>query len=233
MSLHTYNRTNWKNAPDHKTTPINADNLNNIEQGMVNAYSDIAEVAGDVEDLDADKTEKSNIAPVEASATASQAHATGSQFYFNGQLVIATANISAGGTIVLGGNCLTSDNITTQINSCVSQINNCVSQINDCKTFTQDNLDGYNKLIGFKNNAGLRELYFNDYSYNTAAINPQAVGSSYIPTLDVIFPIMAVGYGIINVRIKAGTGVFDILDGNGGSLSGVYRLIGHTTYIIR
>ena len=114
--MHTYNPTNWKNAPDHRTTPMNADNLNNIEQGLANAYSDIAEVAGDVEDLDADKTEKTDIAPVEASATASQAHATGSQFYFNGQLVIATADINVGGTITLNGNCEISDSVTKQIN---------------------------------------------------------------------------------------------------------------------
>ena len=44
MALHTYTPTEWKNAPDYKTTPINATNLNNIETGIENAYTDIAEV---------------------------------------------------------------------------------------------------------------------------------------------------------------------------------------------
>lgn len=45
MALHTYTPYEWKNAPDHKTTPLSADNLNHIEQGIKNAEDDIAEVA--------------------------------------------------------------------------------------------------------------------------------------------------------------------------------------------
>lgn len=65
--------------------------------------------------LDEDKADKTDIAPVESSSTASASHATGSQFYFNGQLVTATANINAGGTITLNGNCELSDSVTEQI----------------------------------------------------------------------------------------------------------------------
>jgi len=61
--------------------------------------------------------EKTDIAPVESTSIASQAHAKGSQFYFNGQLVTATANISIGGTITLNENCVVSDSVTEQINA--------------------------------------------------------------------------------------------------------------------
>jgi len=44
MALHTYTPYEWKNAPDHKTTPLSADNLNHIEEGIANAYQDIAEI---------------------------------------------------------------------------------------------------------------------------------------------------------------------------------------------
>lgn len=55
------------------------------------------------------------IAPVETSTTASQAYAIGEQFILNGVLYTATAAITAGGTITIGGNCTTSDTVTEQI----------------------------------------------------------------------------------------------------------------------
>lgn len=55
------------------------------------------------------------IAPVEASTTASQAYAIGEQFILNGTLYTATAAITAGGTITIGGNCTASDSVTEQI----------------------------------------------------------------------------------------------------------------------
>lgn len=55
------------------------------------------------------------IAPVEASTTASQAYAIGEQFILNGTLYTATAAITAGGTITIGGNCTASDTVTEQI----------------------------------------------------------------------------------------------------------------------
>lgn len=45
------------------------------------------------------------IAPIEASTTASTAHAAGTYFRLNSVLYIATADISAGGTIAAGANC--------------------------------------------------------------------------------------------------------------------------------
>ena len=55
------------------------------------------------------------IAPVETSTTASQAYAIGEQFILNGTLYTATAAITAGGTIVINGNCTASDTVTEQI----------------------------------------------------------------------------------------------------------------------
>lgn len=55
------------------------------------------------------------IAPVETSTTASQAYAIGEQFILNGTLYTATAAITAGGTIVIDGNCTASDTVTEQI----------------------------------------------------------------------------------------------------------------------
>lgn len=55
------------------------------------------------------------IAPVETSTTASQSYAIGEQFILNGTLYTATAAITAGGTITIGGNCTASDTVTEQI----------------------------------------------------------------------------------------------------------------------
>ena len=107
MALHTYTPTEWKNAPDHKTTPVNATNLNHIEDGIADAYTDIAAVQSEAESL---------IAPIETSSTASQAYSIGEQFIYNGLLYKATAAISSGGTITPNGNCTVSDSITEQIN---------------------------------------------------------------------------------------------------------------------
>lgn len=52
MALHTYTPTEWKNAPDHKTTPINATNLNNIETGIENAYTDISDLSNEIAAVD-------------------------------------------------------------------------------------------------------------------------------------------------------------------------------------
>ena len=48
---------------------------------------------------------QSNIAPVEASTTASQAYSIGDYFWYNGVLYKATSAITGGGTIAVGTNC--------------------------------------------------------------------------------------------------------------------------------
>ena len=60
------------------------------------------------------------IAPVETSTTASQAYAIGEQFILNGTLYTATAAITAGGTIVINGNCTASDTVTEQIDALIN-----------------------------------------------------------------------------------------------------------------
>lgn len=95
MALHTYTPTEWKNAPDHKTTPINATNLNNIETGIDNAYTDISAVNTEV----GKKAAKADITSIsETEATASQAIAIGTVFYLNGVLVRAKTAIASGAT---------------------------------------------------------------------------------------------------------------------------------------
>ena len=110
MSLHSYIKYLWKNAPDHKTTPINADNLNHMETGIADAHTDIAAVQSEAESL---------VAPIETSSTASQAYSIGDQFIYNGLLYKATAAISSGGTITPNGNCTVADSVVNQINNLI------------------------------------------------------------------------------------------------------------------
>lgn len=65
--------------------------------------------------LDEDKADKTDIAPVESSSTASQTYQIGEQFYYNGLLYKATAVINSGGTITPNGNCSLADSLTEQI----------------------------------------------------------------------------------------------------------------------
>ena len=62
----------------------------------------------------------SSIAPIEQ-ATATEAHATGTQFYYNDVLYTATADIAVGDTLTVGTNIEASDDITTQISNVVQQ----------------------------------------------------------------------------------------------------------------
>ena len=64
------------------------------------------------------------IAPVETSTTASQSYAIGEQFILNGVLYTATAAITAGGTITIGGNCTASDTVTEQIGKLYAIVTN-------------------------------------------------------------------------------------------------------------
>lgn len=66
------------------------------------------------------------IAPVETSTTASQSYAIGEQFILNGTLYTATAAITAGGTITIGGNCTASDTVTEQIKDISDELVKCI-----------------------------------------------------------------------------------------------------------
>lgn len=102
MSKHSYTEIEFKNAPDHKTTPLNAANLNHIEAGITDAFTDISET-------------QEVIAPVEDTLTASQAYAVGDQFIYQNKLYKATAAIPSGGTITPNGNCELANSIVEQI----------------------------------------------------------------------------------------------------------------------
>jgi hypothetical protein len=92
MALHTYTPYEWKNAPDHKTTPLSADNLNHIEQGIKNAEDDIASVASDITPY------------TESGSTASRAYKFGDLIYIGGTLYRAVANIASGATFTINTN---------------------------------------------------------------------------------------------------------------------------------
>lgn len=55
------------------------------------------------------------IAPVQSDLSADKEYKIGEQFIYNGILYEATALISNGGTITIGGNCSTADDVTSQI----------------------------------------------------------------------------------------------------------------------
>ena len=101
----------------------------------------------------------------------------------------------------------------------------------DCKSFIQDNLDGNNHLIGRRNNANFRELYFNNLAINAGSTSAN-VGSYYTPPQDVLFPIMSLNIGVINIRIQGGTGKLFLLGADGASVSGTHNLFGHVSYTV-
>lgn len=70
----------------------------------------------------ATKANESIIAPVQTTLVASQEYKIGEQFIYNGVLYKATALISNGGTITINGNCIASDDITTQISNFAKEI---------------------------------------------------------------------------------------------------------------
>ena len=105
VTLHTYTKTEYKNAPDHKTTPLNATNLNNSEDGIENAYADIAAVYSEQTTEDAKRALKSDLTSIsETGATASQAISAGTFFYLEGTLVRAKVDIANGATFTLNTN---------------------------------------------------------------------------------------------------------------------------------
>lgn len=63
------------------------------------------------------KADKTDIAPVETTATASQPYAIGEEFYYNNILYVATASIAVGGTITPNTNCTAARDLVAQINA--------------------------------------------------------------------------------------------------------------------
>lgn len=114
----------------------------------------------------APKVNKTDIAPVESSSTASQRHEIGDQFYFNGQLVTATAIIAQGATITLNGNCTLSESVTEQIESLMGVERFSLTPISSSQT----------AFIGYG-------IY--DKSTNTVRIYVASNGASEVASLDV------------------------------------------------
>lgn len=127
-------------APDPDASDIDYDNstsglvATDVQAAIDEVYAETSANTGDISDLNTEvgahdtaivnlqtaisgKANESIIAPVEASLTASRAYAIGDQFIYSGTLYTATAAITAGGSIVIGGNCTASDSVTEQINA--------------------------------------------------------------------------------------------------------------------
>lgn len=125
-------------APDPEASDIDYDNstsglvATNVQAAIDEVYAETSANTGAISDLNtevgahdtaignlqtavASKANESIIAPVETSLTASRAYAIGDQFIYSGTLYTATAAITAGGTIVIDGNCTASLPITEQI----------------------------------------------------------------------------------------------------------------------
>lgn len=90
------------------------------------------------------------------------------------------------------------------------------------------NLDGFNKLVGYKYGA-VRELIFSNFACTTTEL--AGVGSQFAPEKDEYFVVMALNYGLINLRIDT-SGYIYISDANGAALpTGTYILFGSCTYL--
>lgn len=112
-------------------------------------------IQAQIEDLNSLKTNQTVIATRQANLTASRAYAIGDQFIYNNTLYMATAAISSGGAITIGGNATAADNITSQISNLSGEIDtlsaemlpnyvltvpSTVTAIKDCLKYVIDNL---------------------------------------------------------------------------------------------
>lgn len=94
----------------------NVDNTSDLDKPVSTAQQTAIDTAV------ATKVNKTDIAPVEDSSTASQTYQIGDQFYYNGLLYKATAVINSGGTITINGNCSAANPLTKQLKSLDSLI---------------------------------------------------------------------------------------------------------------
>lgn len=125
-------------APDPDASDIDYDNstsglvATDVQAAIDEVYAETSTNTGNISDLNTEvgahdtaisnlqtavsgKANESIIAPVETSLTASRAYAIGEQFIYTGVLYTATAAITAGGTITIGGNCTASNSVADQI----------------------------------------------------------------------------------------------------------------------
>lgn len=116
---------------DNTTSGLIADDAQEAIDELAGGLSTVAGVVsghttdiGNLQTAVGSKADQSMIAPVETSTTASQSYAIGEQFILNGVLYTATAAITAGGTITIGGNCTASDTVTEQIGKLYAIVTN-------------------------------------------------------------------------------------------------------------
>lgn len=109
-----YSFNGRKGAVSPATHDYDADQIDydNTTSGLT--ADDVQEA---IDEVVSEKADKTNIAPVESSSTASQAYSVGQQFYYNGNLYKATAAIAQNDTITVGTNCALADDITTQLST--------------------------------------------------------------------------------------------------------------------
>ena len=89
MSKHSYTEIEFKNAPDHKTTPLNATNLNHIEGGISDAFTDIRAVENALAPINLDNGTNNTGSTIKA----------GTYFYVSGAICKAKTDIANGATL--------------------------------------------------------------------------------------------------------------------------------------
>lgn len=132
MSKHSYTEIEFKNAPEHKTTPLNASNLAHIEGGISDAFTDIRAVEDALAPINLDNGTNNTGSTIKA----------GTYFYVSGVICKAITDIANGATLTSGTNYET---VTVgALNELNSKVIPNVFQLEKCRdTDTLDNLSCY------------------------------------------------------------------------------------------
>lgn len=182
MALHTYTKTEYKNAPDHKTTPLNATNLNHCEDGLADAYTDIKSIYDETGDL---------IAPRQETLTADKAYSIGDQFIYGGKLYKVTAAISSGGAITIGTNCDLADSVSGQVKNKI----NLSAIANNLTTSSE----GY--VLDARQGKALND-YVNKHTFGSAVNIKNYTSPAYTATSDGYLYLATIASGLIEVLIN-------------------------------
>lgn len=104
---------------DNATSGLSA---TNVQDAIDEVDGNVDTNATNITNLQNTKADQTSIAPVQTTLVASQPYPKGSQFYYNNILYEATADIANGGTITIGGNATTADDIVSQISNFANKI---------------------------------------------------------------------------------------------------------------
>lgn len=109
-----------------------------------------------VQELKNTFSDRKNIAPVESSSTASRAYAVGKKFFYNNILYRCTVAIASGGVITPGTNCVTENDVETQVDSLKETLtnevnNNGVKNVFDINAVISLDKSSLNANNGFTN----------------------------------------------------------------------------------